>query len=195
MSPPIPARRVPAIWMPILGVLVGLLLLGRAWSIDRDLGRMPMRVSSLPLLERPFDTSLVMPRSGRFQLVHDFAIPPGNVRGPLREGGPFLEFDGTIGGRRWSTTEPGSTGDYASSGASAGFILGTMEAKRGDTLRLTVRALPTLAAWATYSPRLELRRDHLETMYAPLWRDLGVLAGLVLIALSVWRVRRRPGVD
>ncbi len=181
-------------WKPILGLLVGTALLGRAWSIHREIGWLPLSVPSASLLVRPLDTSVVLPGSGRYQLVHDFAIPPGSARGPLLAAGPLVEFDGAVAGRRWSTSESGSTGSYGSSDTSAGFFLGSVAAMRGDTLRLTIRASPALREWVMYAPQLEVRRDYRDAMYAPLNRDLAGLAGLVAFALSAfafWRSRRR----
>ncbi len=181
-------------WKPILGLLVGVALLGRAWSINREIGWLPLSIPSASLLLRPLDTSVVLPGSGRYQLVHDFAIPPGDVRGPLFAAGPFVEFDGAIAGRRWATSDSDFTGSYGSGDTSAGFFLGSAAAMRGDTLRLTIRASEALEEWVTYAPKLEVRRDYRDTMYAPLERDLAGLAGLVAIALSAfayWRGQRR----
>lgn len=180
-------------WKPILGLLVGLALLGRAWYIERDLTWVPLSVPSASLLARPLDTSIVLLRSGRIQLVHDFAIPPGEVRDPLFGAGRLIEFDGAIAGRRWSTVESGSTGTWGG-GGSAGFILGSTEAARGDTLRLTIRASPALEQWVQYTPRLEVRRHYVDTMYASFRWELAELAGWIAIVVSAvvyWRARRR----
>lgn len=174
---------------PILGLLLGTALLASAWWIDRERAWVPLSVESASLLVRQIDTSIVLPGSGRFQLVHELSIPPGTVRGPLPDAGPLVAVDGVVAGGRWSATDSGSMHSYSGPDAVV-FILGSAEAKRGDTLRLTLRANAALKEWVQYTPRLEVRRDPWDPKYAWLTRNLIRLAGLIAIALSgfaYWR--------
>lgn len=179
-------------WKPLLGLLLAAALFGRAWALDRRVGLRPLSVASASLLERPLDTTVVLSLSGRYHLVHEFVGPAGKTLTTLRAAGPFVEFDGAVAGGRWSTRHSGPVGDYLG-GAIMGFVVGEVAASRGDTLRLTVRASPALQGWMRYSPLLEVR--HEDFFFAPMNRDLAVIAGLVVLALTAfvtWRDRRRP---
>jgi hypothetical protein len=164
-----------------------------AWWPDRATQSAVLLVPADRLLQRPLDTLVVLPASGRYQLMLGFTIPPGEARRALDSAAPVAEFSGDINGRRWSTQESGGSGTFGT-GDTAGFILGRMTGERGDTVRLTLRVSTALTAWLPKTPTIELRRDFLDAKDMLVRKALGQWLGFVLIAASTfaaWRTRRR----